>query len=239
MNFFRQSKIKVFLPKRSATAFTLVEILVTIVIIGILVGLVAPGVKQMMDKGKSATCLGNVRTYGLATLSCIAENQGFPPGDILTQQWLIPEYIPRPLYCPTKPAKFTTAGRFCYGINAGLAKNYPKALSIPVPSSRIVLVSEMWYWESFESGKNLNQTIWGNSSGEVGSEGVTRPPQYHGSKEARGLNMFFLDGHAQLVPSVGNDWKKPSPVYGDGKNDGYFYDAAQFGLMKAGKLSAP
>ena len=37
MNFFRQSKIKVFLPKRSATAFTLVEILVTIVIIGILV----------------------------------------------------------------------------------------------------------------------------------------------------------------------------------------------------------
>jgi hypothetical protein len=51
--------------------------------------------------------------------------------------------------------------------------------------------------------------------------------------------MFFLDGHAQLVPSVGNDWKKPSPVYGDGKNDGYFYDATQFGLMKAGKLSAP
>ena len=94
MNFYRPSKIKVFLPKRSATAFTLVEILVTIVIIGILVGLVAPGVKQMMDKGKSATCLGNVRTYGLATLSCIAENQGFPPGDILTQQWLIPEYIP-------------------------------------------------------------------------------------------------------------------------------------------------
>ena len=239
MNSFCQSKTKTILPTRAVRAFTLVEILVTIVIIGILAALVLPAVKQMMDKGKSVTCLGNVRTYGLATLACIAENQGFPQGDVVTQQWLTPEYLPGPLYCPTKPVKFKTAGRFCYGINAGLAKNYPKAISLPVPSSRVVLVSEMWYWDSFDSGKNLNQTIWGNSSGEVGSEGVTRPPQYHGSKEARGLNMFFLDGHAQLVPSVGNDWKKPSPVYGDGKNDGYFYDAAQFGLMKAGKLSAP
>jgi prepilin-type N-terminal cleavage/methylation domain-containing protein/prepilin-type processing-associated H-X9-DG protein len=60
--------------------FTLVELLVTISIIGLLAGLSIPAIKAAQDKAKQATCSSNLKQLGVALSSYLAENNGVFPG---------------------------------------------------------------------------------------------------------------------------------------------------------------
>jgi prepilin-type N-terminal cleavage/methylation domain-containing protein len=109
-------------------AFTLVEILVVITIVGILASLLIPAIRAAMEKGATGVCMGNQRQIGLALLSCAKDNQGRLPnvytiiGNSVQDQWRdkIREYANLPvgkyagrdsLRCPS--AKKTT---FSYGV---------------------------------------------------------------------------------------------------------------------------
>jgi prepilin-type N-terminal cleavage/methylation domain-containing protein/prepilin-type processing-associated H-X9-DG protein len=60
--------------------FTLVELLVTISIIGLLAGLSIPAIKAAQDKAKQAACSSNLKQLGVALSSYLAENNGVFPG---------------------------------------------------------------------------------------------------------------------------------------------------------------
>ena len=109
-------------------AFTLVEILVVITIVGILASLLIPALQKAMEKGATGVCMSNQRQIGLALLSCAKDNQGRLPnvytiiGNSVQDQWRdkIREYANLPvgkyagrdsLRCPS--AKKTT---FSYGV---------------------------------------------------------------------------------------------------------------------------
>jgi prepilin-type N-terminal cleavage/methylation domain-containing protein/prepilin-type processing-associated H-X9-DG protein len=64
MSIFNQSR-----------AFTLVELLVVISIIGLLAGLAVPAVTRGLASAKSGGCLSNLRQIGIATLAYASENQ--------------------------------------------------------------------------------------------------------------------------------------------------------------------
>ncbi len=57
-------------------AFTLVELLVTIAIVAVLLGILAPALKTARDSAMTAKCLSNIRNMELAGLSYSLEHKG-------------------------------------------------------------------------------------------------------------------------------------------------------------------
>ncbi len=236
---------------RPHSGFTLVELLVTIAVLAVLAALLFPALTRVIESGKSASCMNNMRTYGTAVLTFIADNGGMlpdrsagspnPPA-LRYGQWVQP-YLGIPLKdlrCPlaTSAERKLDSG-FTYNANGALTEYFHTLKGIPAPSARIVLAAEMYDWtQGFWVSGHFNRTIWGNGNGGVApeDEGKVRRPQYHTSKGMRGLHLFFLDGHVELVGAPpNNNWDK-SPTLGDKSNGGYFYTTGQFASLKNGSL---
>lgn len=65
--------------RSSTTAFTLIEVLVVIAIIGLLVGLLLPALSQARETGRQAACLSNLRQLYLANLTYATECGSYAP----------------------------------------------------------------------------------------------------------------------------------------------------------------
>ncbi|RRJ97439.1 prepilin-type N-terminal cleavage/methylation domain-containing protein [Opitutaceae bacterium TAV4] len=64
-------------------AFTLVELLTVIAIIGILAGILIPTVATVREKGRTAACMSNLRQVGISLTTYAADNKGRLP----VQNW--------------------------------------------------------------------------------------------------------------------------------------------------------
>ena len=65
--------------RTNSRSFTLVELLVVIVIIGLLAGLSFPAISGAMAKAKSSECVNNLRQIGTAINLFASENKGYLP----------------------------------------------------------------------------------------------------------------------------------------------------------------
>lgn len=240
------------LPRhRDRRAFSLMELLVTVAIVAVVMAIAIPVVHKLQDSSKSIACLSNLRAYGSGLLAYAADNRSFPwwdgnstrnlgPGAVKPnfELWLRP-YLhlseEARLRCPLKGK--TDTG-FNYSGNGALCLHFPTLKGIPAPAPRVVLAAESVAADGFYHSVHFNMTMWGlnETNSYVNGEDFKnmpqiRKPQYHGPSDARGLHLFFLDGHAALIRPAKGDWRE-EPTFGSATNGGYFYEKNQFRDMK-------
>ncbi len=68
--------------KRCAAGFGLVDLLITIAIIGLLIALVLPAVQQAREAARRIQCMSNLRNLGLASMSLESATQHLPGGSM-------------------------------------------------------------------------------------------------------------------------------------------------------------
>ncbi len=239
--------------------FSLLEMMATMALIAVAAALLIPAYQKTRSLSLQATCLTNLRQFGMGVMVFSGEHNGLPYWDGKGsashaegglsrlagsthpnfEGWVRP-YLHKTkanrLRCPlvTPRERTETTETFNYAGNEALCMYYPSLKGLPVPASRVVLAAE-----SSGLGANhsvhYNMTMWGLSESEAyqsedtfaSTGGSVRRAQYHGPSNNRGLHLFFLDGHTQLVTPLRGDWRL-APAYGTPDNGGYFYDRNQF-----------
>ena len=87
-------------PSSSRAGFTLIEVLVTLGIIGILISLLIPAVQSAREAARRATCVNNLRQIGIAIQSYVAGLKVYPAGQagFSPHVMMLPYLEQRPLY---------------------------------------------------------------------------------------------------------------------------------------------
>lgn len=197
---------------RRGTGFTLVELLVVMAVVAAIISLVATVTLRCRAKGKQSACLSNLRQLGIASLMYARDYDGlFPPfinkpedgvgdSDSFTNQgYPRPDLLYaalRPLvgdnkvwFCPNDPVagqdivrwsithKFSSY-RFLFRRRFMSEDGYFKLPGIPPTELVLLEDANLGYFS------------------QLGDPEFIPTP---GCEHFHGVNMFYLDGHAQLL----------------------------------------
>lgn len=192
-----------FAPSRRACAFTLVELLAVILIVGLLIAITLPTLGYIRQKAQAAQCASNLRQCWTGIQLYAADHRGFAPNTTWALQ-LQPYMSPNtngkkegvfPTSCPSKPYDNSEYGRSTYTFNKWLDtdgdnKNSDGTYSwiiplrnIDAPSRKIMLFDAVL----------VNESGGVDSAWSYGyNKGVEFVEFRHPSATA---NILFVDGH--------------------------------------------
>lgn len=228
-------------------AFTLIELLLVIVIIGILATLLIPAASRARESGMQATCLGNMRHLGTA-IHAYAADTGYLPynssaqnsrdwDNLLVDAGILPDTKLSRQGCPKNKSKMAAT----YGNNyAQLGNEYP---GTPAEDRQ----SELWGRRRLVEVEKPAETIMLADGHDMGEKPDPKNPHagwpalvywdprfwptppaekdgYKGSMEPighnGGVNIIWVDGHGS--------WMKAADAWGlqnGPKPDSFYYFA--------------
>lgn len=197
---------------QTGRGFTLIELLVVIAVIGILSALLLPVLSKAKERGRSISCLSNIRQLGMAAALYAADNKDQLPPRLFIPYWVLPL---QPYYhdvallkCPSEP----NGSARSYLINgwndyfaevlsppdfaAFMAFKWPEGMrmsKIPNPSATITFGEKRS--GSPHAYMDLLQGVRGNDVEELehGRHGGGNSPR------ARSSNYGFADGSARSL----------------------------------------
>lgn len=204
----RCAGLRTAIPSRSSSrAFTLMESLVVIAILGILAGLLLPVLGRAKAQAYNAACVNNLRQLGIATRLYADDNQDrLPSAEILPTQPIDPGN-PLPRICDVLASY---VGR-SVGTNATHATVFKCPLDV---RGRFAAEGSSYEWNAELNGHRMDETRSdsaflllerGNPSAGITNFLLTLPPEttpllldydnVHPRPTRSGKNVVFMDGH--------------------------------------------
>ena len=85
-------------PAQSSKGFSLIELMITLVVIGIIVAITIPNLLSAIDRGKQKRTLADMRTIGTAIEAYAVDNSQYPVSSNTATLWglIVPLYL-RPM----------------------------------------------------------------------------------------------------------------------------------------------
>lgn len=188
---------------RSANAFTLIELLTVIAIIGILAAIIIPVTGRVRNSAHSTRCLSNLRQLGLATRLYVEEHKGMTPridsnyhqdlwpylynperaNEVVFPNANFPSILEGTVFACPKLHEDTSANKRSYGINECL-------LGLEVPLT-----------EKAAKGIRFDRIAVPSRAalfGDVLNSSALRPTTCNGRHSDK-MNIAFADGHTSAV----------------------------------------
>jgi prepilin-type N-terminal cleavage/methylation domain-containing protein/prepilin-type processing-associated H-X9-DG protein len=229
---------------RSSRAFTLIELLTVIAIIGILAALVIPTVGNVRKSANSAKCLSNLRQIGNAFSLYAADNKGrLPRGGlnprptdpaIFDALWMtaISSYIQRAgvatheVYrCPSEPvqadpARINTTNQ--YGGSRAMERSGSTVLATglgarmeEIPNpARTFLVVDAWVQQSGVTIGVTPRTVMTYAEITAATSGAPEASTTVSFRHSTGVNCLFVDGHTARLSFVEFKDRVADPIEG-------------------------
>ncbi len=172
---------------RRPGGFSLLEILVTVVILGALAALLFPFTKGVLAKSRQAVCAGNLRQIAALQMMYCADNNGsfMPWANDSGNYWRawFHEYVKdeKSMLCPAHFYKDGDGIKCSYGYNGSLGNFGRKAAT--VPSRTIMWIDASAYLATSDA-----------------YAGKYQYRQWIGRWHSEGSNLAFVDGHVEWWP---------------------------------------
>jgi prepilin-type N-terminal cleavage/methylation domain-containing protein/prepilin-type processing-associated H-X9-DG protein len=207
--------------RRHPAGFTIVELLVVIVVIGLMASLLLPAIMAARAASQRTVCLNNLREIGLSTQIYVTTHDCYPPVWTGYTQWWVDRIQPdlktyAVFRCPTDQDKVAprpdipglilsygmNSSKFadwahCFWPEGGDPENAVKSYNVLHPN-RIILFADSTVTFSY-----------GNAKGFYLSQSYTEiPPYYLSFRHIGGVfNAVYCDGHADSrTTTTQTDW---------------------------------